>query len=176
MEKLGLPFRARSPECDEQPQPDETHDPLVRRLAETKARSVAANNPDSLIIGSDQVAALNTHILGKPGNHARAVEQLQACSGQSVVFHTGLCLFDARDGTAQIDNVQFTVTFRALTTPQIERYLQAEKPYNCAGSFKSEGRGITLFSRLSGDDPNALVGLPLIRLCDMLMQHDIVVP
>jgi len=168
LDKLGLTFATASPEIDETPQPGESAADLVARLAEAKARAVAAEHPDTLIIGSDQVAVLGEEILGKPGQHDRAVAQLQAASGQAVTFLTGLCLFNS--GTSQARTViePFKVVFRELSDAQIENYLRREQPYNCAGSFKSEGLGIALFRRLEGDDPNALVGLPLIRLIEML--------
>lgn len=166
--KLGLPFEVDAPDVDERPLPGETPEALVRRLAEAKARAVAVRHPGALVIGSDQVAVLDGEILGKPGDHARAVQQLRAASGKTVLFLTGLCLCDGRDGSTQVDVVQFQVVFRALEAQQIENYLRRERPYNCAGSFKSEGLGISLFRHLQGDDPNALIGLPLIRLVDML--------
>lgn len=168
LERLGLPFTTAAPEVDETPQPGETPEHLVHRLAEAKARAVAGAHPDALIIGSDQVAVIDGRILGKPGDHDRAMEQLRAASGRAVTFLTGLCLLDAADGGAQTEVVPFTVHFRALSDPQIDGYLRREQPYNCAGSFKSEGLGIALFERLEGDDPNALIGLPLIRLVAML--------
>jgi septum formation protein len=166
--RLGLPFEAASPEADESAVPGESPERLVQRLAEAKARAVAAAHADALIIGSDQVAVIDGEILGKPGTHEAAVDQLSRASGRRVTFLTGLCLLDAAEGTCQVDLVPFSVLFRKLTEHQIEAYLRREQPYNCAGSFKSEGLGITLFRRLDGDDPNALIGLPLIRLVDML--------
>lgn len=140
----------------------------MRRLAEAKARAVAARFPDALIIGSDQVATVDGTILGKPGTHAAAAAQLRRLSGRRVTFLTGLCLLNASSGRVQLDVVPFHVIFRALTEEMIENYLRREQPYNCAGSFKSEGLGIVLFERLEGDDPTALIGLPLIRLSRML--------
>lgn len=169
--KLGLEFATAAPDVDESPQPGESAEALVKRLAEAKARAVAADYPDALIIGSDQVAVLDQRILGKPGSHERAVEQLGAASGKAVTFLTGLCLFDSATGRAQTVVEPFQVVFRDLSTTQIENYLRREQPYNCAGSFKSEGLGIALFRRLEGDDPNALVGLPLIRLTEMLQSE-----
>lgn len=166
--RLGLPFQVAAPEVDEGALPGESPDALVLRLAEAKARVVAEKHPGALVIGSDQVAVLEGQVLGKPGDHARATAQLRAASGKAVQFLTGLCLFDGRNGSAQVDLVPFGVVFRVLSDAQIEGYLAREQPYNCAGSFKSEGLGITLFERLEGDDPNALIGLPLIRLVDML--------
>lgn len=171
--KLGLQFSTASPEVDETPRPGENADALVKRLAEAKARAVASEYPDALIIGSDQVAILDEQILGKPGEHDRAVAQLKAASGRAVTFLTGLCLFNSASGHAQTLVEPFKVVFRELSERQIENYLRREKPYNCAGSFKSEGLGIALFQRLEGDDPNALIGLPLIRLTQMLQAESL---
>jgi MAF protein len=166
--RLALPFETSRPDCDESPKDGELPTELVRRLALDKARSVASKHPGTVIIGSDQVAELDGRILGKPGTHDNAVAQLSRASGRQVIFHTGLCLLDADSGNFQLDCVPFGVTFRNLNTIQIERYLFQEKPYDCAGSFRSEGYGITLFKRLEGDDPSSLIGLPLIRLVEML--------
>jgi septum formation protein len=173
LERLHIPFETASPETDETRQPNESAEALVKRLAEAKASAVAENHPNSLIIGSDQVAVLDDEILGKPGNHENAVKQLQAARGKEVIFYTGLCLLNSASNNKQVDVVKFSVTFRNLTDEQIEAYLRKEQPYNCAGSFKSEGLGIALFQRLEGDDPNALIGLPLIRLIDMLQQEGV---
>jgi MAF protein len=166
--RLGLPFITASPDVDEAPRPGESADRLVLRLAEAKARAVADAHPDALIIGSDQVAGLGGAILGKPGGRERAIEQLTRASGRTVVFRTGLCLLNAARGRAQCACELFKVHFRALTPAQIAAYVDREQPFGCAGSFKSEGLGITLFERMEGTDPNALIGLPLIRLVDML--------
>lgn len=166
--RLGLPFETLSPDVDEQSLPDEPAAALVRRLAEAKARAGAALVDDGIIIGSDQVAVVDDRILGKPGSHERAREQLARLAGRQVTFLTGLCLLDARSGELQSDVVPYQVRFRALNADQIDRYLRREQPYNCAGSFKSEGLGIALFERMEGADPTALIGLPLIRLCTML--------
>ncbi|GHU43453.1 Maf-like protein [Betaproteobacteria bacterium] len=166
--RLGLPFQIAAPDCMETPRPDEAPEALALRLSEDKARAVARQFPDALIIGSDQVAICDGKIYGKPGNHEKAVAQLKALSGKTVNFFTGLCLFDARKGTAHVRGVPTRVTFRTLTDAQIENYLSREPAYNCAGSAKSEGLGIALIARLEGSDPNALVGLPLIALCDLL--------
>ncbi|MBA4502252.1 Maf family protein [Marinobacterium marinum] len=168
LDKLGLPYRTKHPEIDETPLPNESASALVARLAEEKARAVAPYYKNALVIGSDQAAVLNGQIIGKPGTHKRAVEQLQAASGQSVTFLTGLCLLNTRTGRTQVETVPFHVHFRQLTDAMIEAYLEHEQPYNCAGSFRSEGAGIVLFERLEGDDPNTLIGLPLIRLIRML--------
>jgi septum formation protein len=168
LEKLGLPFDTASPETDETPLEDETPQRLVARLAEAKARAVAAQYPQALIIGSDQVAVNGDEILGKPHTHEKAMEQLRNASGKHVRFLTGLCLYNAATNHAQVEVVPFDVVFRELTDEMIDNYLKAEQPYNCAGSFKSEAMGIALFQRLEGEDPNTLIGLPLIRLVRML--------
>ncbi len=168
MERLKVPFEAISPEVDESARPGEPPEALVLRLAEAKARAVAEHRPDALVIGSDQVAVMEGEIVGKPGSHERALEQLRAASGNRITFHTGLCLFNAGTGSLQLDRVPCTVWFRRLTPRQMENYLRKEQPYGCAGSFKSEGLGVTLIERLEGEDPNALIGLPLIRLVKML--------
>ncbi len=168
LERLGLPFETAAPDVNESRLENESPEALVLRLSEMKAHAVAADRPDALVIGSDQVAVIDGEILGKPGTHERAVEQLRAASGRRVEFLTGLCLLNGTTGEAQVDLVPFAVQFRELTTTQIENYLRREQPYNCAGSFKSEGLGIALFARMEGDDPNALIGLPLIRLVSML--------
>lgn len=166
--RLGLPFTVQAPNADETRQPGEEAPALVARLAALKARVVARHEPAALIIGSDQAAVLDGEIIGKPGAHKRAVAQLQQASGRTVIFYTGLCLLDSASGQQQIAVASFQVTFRALTPGQIERYLRRERPYHCAGSFKSEGLGVALFERLEGDDPTSLIGLPLIRLTRML--------
>lgn len=168
LEKLKLEFVTDSPEIDESRLPDETPEQLVARLAEQKAMAVAARQPENLIIGSDQVAVIDGEILGKPGNHDKAVAQLKAASGRRVTFLTGLCLYNSATGDSQVEVVPFGVVFRELNESQIENYLKIEQPYNCAGSFKSEAMGIALFEKLEGEDPNTLIGLPLIRLVRML--------
>ncbi|WP_236014225.1 Maf family protein [Marinobacterium alkalitolerans] len=168
LDKLGLPYQTRHPEIDETPLGSESPAELVARLSREKAEAVAEHFSNALVIGSDQVAVLDDHILGKPGTHARAVEQLSAASGRSVTFLTGLTLLNSKTGHAQTEVIPFQVHFRKLSEGLIERYLRHEQPYNCAGSFKSEGAGIVLFERLEGDDPNTLIGLPLIRLVRML--------
>ncbi|MGB5261440.1 MAG: Maf family nucleotide pyrophosphatase [Gammaproteobacteria bacterium] len=175
LDRLGLDYTTNSPDIDETVLPGETADALVERLAEHKARS-AGETFQGLIIGSDQVATVNDDILGKPGNHDQAVAQLGRLSGNRVTFHTGLCLLDTANHELQLDMVPFTVQFRQLTAEQIERYLRTEQPYDCAGSFKSEGLGITLFAKMMGEDPTALIGLPLIRLTEMLSNAGIVLP
>ncbi len=166
--RLQLPFQVVAPKTDEAPQQGEPPTDLVARLAESKAGSVAAREPKTLVIGSDQVAVLDAEIVGKPGNHERAVAQLVRASGRTVDFYTGLCLFDSDSGRRQVEVVSFKVVFRPLTPAQVERYLRREQPYQCAGSIKSEGLGIVLFERLEGEDPSSLIGLPLIRLVRML--------
>ncbi|MCB1801946.1 MAG: septum formation inhibitor Maf [Gammaproteobacteria bacterium] len=174
--KLGLPFQTSAPSTDETRHPGEDPTALVRRLAEAKARAVGVAHPQALIIGSDQVACIDDRVLGKPGDRQNAIAQLQAASGRMVTFHTGLCLFNSATGQKQVDEESFTVEFRPLDSAQIARYVDRERPFNCAGSFKSEGFGITLFSRLHGRDPNTLIGLPMIRLVEMLAAEGIVLP
>ncbi|HSH29232.1 MAG TPA: nucleoside triphosphate pyrophosphatase [Thiohalobacter sp.] len=176
LERLGLPFECHSPDIDESARPGETPRDLVARLSEAKARAVAAVWPQALIIGSDQVAVVDGEILGKPGSHERAREQLGRLSGREVTFLTGLALYNSKLDRVQFDVVHYSVEFRDLSAEQIERYLEQEQPYNCAGSFRSEALGITLFRRMQGDDPNALVGLPLIRLTDMLAAEGVMLP
>jgi MAF protein len=165
---LGVEFSTVSPDIDETALPDEPPEKMVLRLAESKAKEVAKEHKGSLIIGSDQVAVVDGTIMGKPGDHQQAVEQLRRVSGKRVSFFTGLCLLNSDTGHLQVCCEPFYVIFRVLQQREIERYLLKEKPYNCAGSFKSEGLGISLFERLEGEDPNALIGLPLIRLIAML--------
>lgn len=167
--RLGQPFETRSPDVDETPQPGEAPLALARRLAEVKARAVAqAFGDDVVVIGSDQVADLAGQPLGKPGHHAGAVEQLRAMSGQLVRFHTAVCVMRPRTGQVLRDVSSVTVTFRTLRDDVIEAYLRREQPYDCAGSAKCEGLGITLLERIESDDPTALVGLPLIATCRLL--------
>ena len=171
--RLGLPFETVDPAVDETLLPDETPAASALRLAEAKARAVLARFPDALIIGSDQVACLDDQIFGKPGNHQKAVSQLQAMRGRRVNFHTGLCLLDATSGRAHLRSVPTVVSFRQLSDEEIEGYLRKEQPYNCAGSAKSEGLGIALIARIDGEDPNALIGLPLIALCELLRKEHV---
>lgn len=175
LERLGIDFQTAVPDIDESAPSGGSPRDLVTRLAVAKARAVG-NSRQGLIIGSDQVATTGSDILGKPGSHKRAAAQLAWLSGKRVTFHTGLCLLDSVSGKLQVDEVPYHVIFRTLGTEQIERYLRAEQPYNCAGSFKSEGLGITLFERMEGDDPTALIGLPLIRLTGMLAQFGVQLP
>lgn len=168
LDGLKLPYSVSAPHVDESRRPGEPVREMVARLAQTKALAVSARHPAALIIGADQVAALDDDILGKPGDHAQAVQQLQRVSGRHITFHTGLCLLNSATGATQVDIVPCTVVFRSLSTAQIENYLLREQPYQCACSFRSEGMGAALTERLIGDDPSALIGLPLIRLTRML--------
>lgn len=168
LQRLQCPFSTAAPDIDETRHSGETARAMVLRLSLAKARKVAEAYPDALIIGSDQCAVLQEQVIGKPGNHANAVKQLQNASGQRVEFLTGLCLLDSRTGEYQLDVVPFAVDFRELSLGEIDDYLHKDQPYNCAGSFRSESLGITLFKRMVGDDPTALMGLPLIRLSQML--------
>ncbi|MCM8596803.1 Maf family nucleotide pyrophosphatase [Accumulibacter sp.] len=166
--RLGLPFEIATPAVDETLRPDERPEAAALRLAEAKARAAVADHPEALIIGSDQVAVLDGEAFGKPGDHESAVRQLRTMRGRSVDFFTGLCLLNAQDGRVHLRGVPTVVTFRDLSDAEIESYLRIERPYQCAGSAKSEGLGIALIARIQGDDPNALIGLPLIALCDLL--------
>ncbi|MFI3246788.1 MAG: nucleoside triphosphate pyrophosphatase [Ferrimonas sp.] len=166
--KLNLPFECAQPNVDETPLPNETAPQLVSRLAQAKAQAVLQHYPNALVIGSDQVAVVDGQILGKPGDHPNAVQQLQQASGKIVTFYTGLALINGLNGQSHQLVEPFEVHFKSLSDTQIEAYLQAEQPYNCAGSFKSEGLGIMLFERLQGRDPNTLIGLPLIALGELL--------
>lgn len=168
LQRLGCAFETAAPETDETPLENESPFDLVARLSEAKARAITTQFPEALIIGSDQVAILDDQILGKPGTHENAVRQLQAASGRRVEFLTGLCLLNSKTQKCRVKVVPFSVVFRSLNESQIEAYLLRDKPYNCAGSFKSEGLGISLFEKMEGDDPNALIGLPLIELVTML--------
>ena len=176
LSRLRLPFACAAPSIDESHLPDEPACALVKRLAEQKARALAARHPGHLIIGSDQVAVLDDAILGKPHTFDKAFEQLSAASGRQVVFLTGLALLNTKTGNCQVDVVPFTVQMRQLDAVCIERYLRAEQPYDCAGSFKAEGLGVSLFQSTEGPDATSLVGLPLIRLVDMLLAEGVQVP
>lgn len=168
LQRLDVPFETFNPNVDESIQPNEKPENLVQRLAVLKAHAAQSSYPNALIIGSDQVAVVENKILGKPLTHDKAVEQLCFLSGKKVVFQTGLCVFNSQTKETLVDLIPFTVKFRELKTEQIERYLHKEPAYNCAGSFKSEGLGIALVEYMDGSDPNALIGLPLIRLIQML--------
>ncbi len=174
--RLQLPFTCHSPDIDETPQANESAQTLVQRLALSKARALAQHYPQHIIIGSDQVAVLDGKIIGKPLHAEGATQQLSAASGRSLVFLTGLAVIDTRTQIEQVDLVPFTVHFRTLNAAQIQRYIAAEQPFDCAGSFKSEGLGVSLFQATEGGDATSLVGLPLIRLCDMLNACGIAVP
>ena len=170
--RLGLPFEAIAPDLDETPLPGETPPATALRLARAKAEAVARLHPGALVIGSDQVATLDALQIGKPGDHARALAQLQLMRGREVVFHTALCLWDGRAANPtdaiQVDNVQVRVRFRDLPDAELDAYLRIEQPYDCAGSAKNEGLGIAILERIDSTDPTALTGLPLIALTGML--------
>ena len=166
--RLRLPFEVVSPDVDETPLANESPRALALRLALAKAQAVASQHPQAVVIGSDQVADLDGEPLGKPGTHARATEQLQRMRGKTVVFQTAVAVVCLEAGFSQVDLAQVNVKFRNLGDAEIERYLRAETPYDCAGSAKSEGLGIALLESIDSDDPTALVGLPLIRTCQML--------
>lgn len=174
--RLQIPFEIAAPLADEAALPGEGPEATALRLAEAKARAVAGTFPDALIIGSDQVAAQGSERFGKPGTRAMAIAQLRAMRGREIVFHTGLCLLDAASGSVQTRCVDIHVGFRELDDAEIESYLDKEDALNCAGSAKSEGLGISLLRYLRGDDPNALIGLPLIALCEMLRRAGLALP
>ena len=171
--RLGLPFTSASPDIDETSLPGETVQALVERLALGKARALSGQFPEALIIGSDQACLCETTILGKPGDIARARLQLQACSGKQVDFYTSLVLFNSATGLWQQSLDIFSVTFRKLDEFEINHYLLKEQPFDCAGSFKAEGLGISLFEKMAGNDFHSLIGLPLISLCQLLRQAGI---
>jgi MAF protein len=175
LERLGLVFETDSPAIDETPLPQESPHALVQRLAQAKARALAARYPQHWIIGSDQVACLDGVTLGKPGNFENAQKQLHSCNGRRIKFLTGLCLLNSSNGSVETIVEPFAVQFRQLSAEQIDHYLQREQPFDCAGSFKAEGLGIALFERLEGSDPNTLIGLPLIRLVTLLQNAGIAV-
>ena len=176
LRRLQIPFQIAVPDIDETPLPSENAMQTARRLALGKARAVAIRYPDALIIGSDQVAVLGEQRLGKPLTHENAVRQLQAMRGHSVIFYTALTLLNTRSNEAQTDVAENCVTFRQFSDDEIESYLLKEQPYHCAGSAKAEGLGIALISRMEGDDPNALIGLPLIQLVSMLRKQGVLIP
>ena len=171
--RLGLDFEAIAPNLDETPLPGECAEDLVARLSVAKARAVAPQYPGAVVVGSDQVAVVprrkSSVILGKPDDHSAAIEQLSLLSGRQIRFFTGICVVDPRGGD-ELEIEETRVSFRTLTRPEIEAYVHREQPYGCAGSFRSERLGITLVESIRSDDPNALIGLPLIRLCRMLRQ------
>lgn len=172
LEKLAIPFTCARPDCDETPHPNESAKDLVLRLAKTKAMSCTTPT-DSLVIGSDQVCVVDGKILGKPLTKAKAIEQLQNQSGKVITFYTGLALYHSGSLQCQTHLETFEVHFRQLTQAQIEAYVEKEQPLYCAGSFKAEGLGIALFERLRGDDPNSLIGLPLIALIKLLANEGV---
>lgn len=166
--RLGLPFEAAAPQCDEAPLAGESPEATAARLALLKAESLRGAHPDALIIGSDQVASAGGERLDKPGSHEKAVRQLRQVSGRTAEFHTAVALLDSASGAVQSRVVACRVTFRQLDDARIERYLRREQPYDCAGSAKAEGLGIALIERMETDDPTSLIGLPLIALTEML--------
>lgn len=175
LEKLQLPFSCMSPDVDETPLINETPSETALRLAKNKAMKIAQSHPDALIIGCDQVAVLDDIELGKPLQHDKAVAQLKLMRGREVNFYTALCLYNAKSNKMQAENVVYVVKFKSLSDAQIESYLTKEQPYHCAGSAKSEGLGIVLMESMIGEDPNALIGLPLIKLINMLENEGVTV-
>ena len=170
LSRLQLPFDVAVPDIDESPVAGETPSATALRLARQKAAAVAERHPGCLVIGSDQVATLDDEQIGKPGNHAAALAQLQKMRGREVVFHTALCLWDGRDNSAQVQDIQTIVQFRDLADEELDAYLRIEQPYDCAGSAKNEALGIAILERIDSSDPTALTGLPLIALTGMLRQ------
>ena len=168
LERLSIPFRVVPPDIDESPHKGEAPETLVRRLSEQKARAVAERVGSGLVIGSDQIALIDDRVLGKPGNHAANAAQLEMASGRWLEFRTGLVVLDAANDRIQVDVVPFAVKFKPLTAGDIEAYVSRERAYDCAGGFRAESLGCVLFERMRGDDPTALQGLPMIRLCEML--------
>ncbi len=175
MKRLRIPFEAISPDIDEFQFPAEDPVAMVKRLAEKKAKTIAKTNPSAIIIGSDQAAIIDNTVLNKPLHHTNATAQLTMASGKKVEFLTSICVLNAASNTLQLDVVNYSVYFKKLSPDTIEKYLQREQPYNCAGSFKSEGLGIALFKKQEGEDPTSLIGLPLIRLIDMLAKEKIAI-
>jgi septum formation protein len=173
LKRLLLDFEVFSPDIDESQLADERPEQTALRLAQLKARKIGETHPEAIIIGCDQVATLDGLQLGKPGNHKNATEQLRMMRGKQVTFHSALCLYNAKTQHMQAEVVPYVVEFRNVSNEQIDRYLLTEKPYNCAGSAKSEGLGIALISAMHGEDPNALIGLPLIKLISMLTAENI---
>jgi septum formation protein len=173
LQKLLIPFNSISPKIDETALTGEKPHQTALRLAQEKAKKIGAEYPHALVIGCDQVATLDGVELGKPGNHQHATKQLQLMRGREVTFHSALCLYNAATGNMQADVVPYLVRFRQLSDAQIDNYLNKEQPYQCAGSAKSEGLGIALMERMIGEDPNALIGLPLIKLITMLQNEGI---
>ncbi len=176
LERLHIEFTCKSPDIDEQHRQNESIENYVVRLAEEKARAVASNHSEAIIIGSDQALECDGNILGKPGNHENARQQLTTMSGKSLTFYTGLCVLNGKTQIMEKDVVKYGVSFRILDEDEIENYLNKEQPYQCAGSFMSEKLGVSLLSKMEGDDPTALIGLPLIRLCEILRNQGIEIP
>ncbi|MFS2138905.1 Maf-like protein [Duganella sp. Dugasp56] len=168
LSRLQLPFEVAVPDIDETPLAGESPSATALRLAREKAAAVAAKMPGYIVIGSDQVATLDGEQIGKPGNHANALAQLQKMRGREVIFHTALCVFDGRNGQAQVEDIRTAVTFRDLPDAELDAYLRIEQPYDCAGSAKNEALGIAILERIDSSDPTALTGLPLIALTGML--------
>jgi len=171
--RLQLPFNVIAPEVDELPFEDELPQQTALRLAQEKAKKIARSEPNALIIGCDQVATLDSQQIGKPLTHENATKQLKLMRGREVVFHSALCLYNSKTHQMQAENVPYIVKFKALSDAQIENYLLKEQPYHCAGSAKSEGLGIAIIDKMVGDDPNALIGLPLIKLINMLANEGV---
>lgn len=176
LQRLQLEFETVAPDADESPLADETPENTAERLSLLKAQAVAPSYPSALIIGSDQVAYCDNQIYGKPKTRQNAIRQLQSMRGKEVIFHTGLCLLNTASGQHQLTGVATRVGFRQISTAEIERYVDCEDVLNCAGSAKSEGLGISLLDYMRGDDPNALIGLPLIALCHMLRNEGVRLP
>lgn len=176
LSRLGLEFESMAPAIDESLHPGETAEDYVCRLAREKAAAIARQRPDAIVIGSDQCSEMGDQILGKPGSIEAAIEQLVAASGQRAILQTAVAVQDPASGQSRVAQVPTTVQFRRLSRAAIERYVRAEKPVDCAGSFKAEGLGITLFERIHSDDPNAIIGLPLIALTRLLGQVGINLP
>jgi septum formation protein len=175
LSRLQIPFDTAAPDVDETPHPNESPQDLAMRLALAKARAVALRNPEAVVIGSDQVADLEGTPLGKPGNHANATLQLQRMRGKTVIFQTALSVVCLATGFEKTDLAAIKVKFRYLSDSEIESYLRTEEPYDCAGSAKSEGLGIALLEKIESDDPTALIGLPLIRTCQMLREAGVII-
>jgi septum formation protein len=173
LQKLQIPFSSISPRVDETPFENEKPHETALRLAQDKARKIGTDYPNALVIGCDQVATMDGEQLGKPLNHVNATRQLKSMRGREVIFHSALCLYNATTGNMQTEVVSYIVHFRQLSDEQIENYLNKEQPYQCAGSAKSEGLGIALMESMIGEDPNALIGLPLIKLINMLENENI---
>ncbi|WP_067521004.1 Maf family protein [Endozoicomonas ascidiicola] len=173
LQRLNLTFQQQSPDINETPLSHETAQQLATRLSLEKAQALTNKHPNTLIIASDQAASLHDKILGKPGTREKAIAQLSSCSGKQVTFYTGLCLLNTASGQFQLECIEYSVWFRQLTPSQITYYIDAESPLDCAGSFKCEGLGVTLFEKMNGDDPNSLIGLPLITLTNMLINEGI---